>query len=102
MIREAYEETGLIVEPERIIGVYGGEAHRYTYGNGHQVEYLTIVFGCRVKDGELNPDNEEMMDLEYFSEHQLPPLSNNNFPKSIFSSNHEERSHFERGLLGSD
>lgn len=38
MVREAFEETGLDIEPERIIGVYGGEEQRFTYGNGHQVD----------------------------------------------------------------
>lgn len=95
MIREAFEETGLEIEPERIIGVYGGEENRFTYSNGHQVEYLTIVFECKIKEEKLNPDNEEMKDLKFFSEDQIPPIVNK-YPKHIFSSNQEERAHFER------
>ncbi|MGV2964836.1 NUDIX domain-containing protein [Paenibacillus sp. FSL L8-0435] len=95
MAREALEETGLVVEPEKIIGVYGGEARRFTYSNGHQVEYLTIVFECRIKSGQLTPDNEEMKDLQFFSEDQLPAMANQ-YPDYIFSSNQEERAHFEK------
>ncbi|KOY16805.1 NUDIX hydrolase [Paenibacillus xylanivorans] len=93
MVREAWEETGLVIEPERIIGVYGGEEQRFTYSNGHQVEYLTIVFECSIKSGQLTPDNEEMKDLQFFPEQGLPPIANK-YPDYIFSSNQEERAHF--------
>ncbi|URN93805.1 MAG: NUDIX domain-containing protein [Candidatus Pristimantibacillus lignocellulolyticus] len=95
MIREALEETGLDIEPIRIIGVYGGKEQRLTYKNGHQVEYVTIVFECTIKDGQLDPDNEEMKELKFFSEDQIPPIANT-FPDYIFSSKQEERAHFVR------
>ncbi|USB33385.1 NUDIX domain-containing protein [Paenibacillus sp. YPG26] len=95
MIREAWEETGLRIEPERIIGVYGGEERRFTYRNGHQVEYLTIVFDCKIMEGRLNPNNEEMKDLKFFFEDQIPYISNK-YPKNIFSSEQGDRAHFER------
>ncbi|GAA0385358.1 NUDIX domain-containing protein [Paenibacillus motobuensis] len=96
MVREAEEETGLVIEPSRIIGVYGGEDHRFIYNNGHQVEYLTIVFECMILGGQLTSDNEEMLELQFFSEHKLPPIANN-YPEYIFSSKQEERAHFEWG-----
>ncbi|WMT39625.1 NUDIX domain-containing protein [Paenibacillus sp. D2_2] len=95
MAREVEEETGLVVEPRRIIGVYGGEEHRFIYSNGHQVEYITIVFECMITGGQLIPDNEEMKELHYFSEYKLPPIANN-YPEYIFSSSQVERAHFER------
>ncbi|MFD2115205.1 NUDIX domain-containing protein [Paenibacillus yanchengensis] len=94
IIREVQEETGLIILPERIIGVYGGEGGRFTYSNGHQVEYLSIVFDCKIIGGELNPDNEEMKELKYFSEFQIPSITNN-YPKYIFNSHQQERADFE-------
>ncbi|WP_019636485.1 NUDIX domain-containing protein [Paenibacillus fonticola] len=93
MVREAFEETGLDVEPDRIIGVYGGEERRFTYDNGHQVEYLTIVFDCKIRGGQLNPFNEEMKDLKFFPEDQIPPIANK-YPDYIFSSDQGERAHF--------
>ncbi|AZS16559.1 NUDIX domain-containing protein [Paenibacillus lutimineralis] len=98
MVREAEEETGLVIEPQRIIGVYGGKDRRFIYNNGHQVEYLTIVFECMIKGGQLIADNEEMHELQFFSEDNLPPIANN-YPEYIFSSNQEVGAHFERGNI---
>ncbi|GAB1157078.1 NUDIX hydrolase [Paenibacillus illinoisensis] len=95
MVREALEETGLVIEPEKIIGVYGGEGQRFTYHNGHQVEYLTIVFECKIQSGLLTSNNEEMKDLQFFREHERPPLANH-YPDYIFSSTQEEQAHFDR------
>ena len=47
-VREAFEETGLLVEPTRIIGVYGGPQFRLTYPNGDVVSYVGIAFAARV------------------------------------------------------
>lgn len=95
MIREVYEETGLAVEVQRIIGVYGGERQRFTYSNGHQVEYLTIVFECKMIQGQLKQDNEEMKELRYFAEDSIPPIAND-YPDYIFSSKQAEKADFDR------
>jgi len=94
MIREAKEETGLDIKPERIIGVYGGKEHRYTYGNGHQVEYLTIVFECSVVSGALDQGNDEFAELAFFPENQRPPTALK-YPEPIFIKGNGERAHFE-------
>lgn len=95
MIREALEETGLVIEPVKIIGVYGGQQQRFTYSNGHQVEYLTIVFECQIKSGQLNHINEEMADLKFFCEQAIPPIANK-YPSYIFSSEQQEQADFEK------
>ena len=95
MIREAREETGLDIEPLRIIGVYGGEEQRFTYSNGHEVEYLTIVFECEILGGSLVQDNEEMKDFKFFPEDKVPPTANK-YPDYIFSSVQQKKAHFIR------
>ena len=95
MIREALEETGLVIEPVKIIGVYGGQQQRFTYSNGHQVEYLTIVFECQIESGQLKHDNEEMAELKFFSEQAIPPIANK-YPSYIFSSEQQEQADFEK------
>jgi len=46
VIREVREETGLIVAPQKVLGVFGGDQFRYVYPNGDSVEYTIILFRC--------------------------------------------------------
>jgi ADP-ribose pyrophosphatase YjhB (NUDIX family) len=73
-IREMREETGLLVEPVRIIGVYGGPEYRFVYPNGDIASYVATVFECKVVSGEMAPDYEESLDVRYFSEAELDSI----------------------------
>ena len=66
--REAWEETGLLVRPERLLGAYGGPECLVRYPNGDEVQYVIIAFGCVVTGGSLRPDLEETIDVRYWSE----------------------------------
>jgi ADP-ribose pyrophosphatase YjhB (NUDIX family) len=70
-VREMREETGLLVEPVRIIGVYGGPEYRVVYPNGDIESYVATVFECKVVSGAMTPDYEESLDVRYFSEAEL-------------------------------
>ncbi|MBI3948125.1 MAG: NUDIX domain-containing protein [Armatimonadetes bacterium] len=74
VVREVWEETGLHVVPERILGVFGGEDFRFTYPNGDQLESVVVLFECRVVGGDLHPRDGEMVGLRYFPADELPPL----------------------------
>ena len=73
-VREMREETGLLVEPVRIIGVYGGPQYRVVYPNGDVASYVATVFECKVVSGEMAPDHEESLDVRYFSEAELDSM----------------------------
>jgi len=73
-IREMREETGLRVEPVRIIGVYGGKEFRVVYQNGDVASYVTIVFECKIISGKVTPDFEEVLDVRYFSEAEVASM----------------------------
>lgn len=75
VVREVYEETGLIVRPVALLGVFGGEAYRLTYPDGNEVEYVATVFGCEVVSGELEAIDGESLDLRYFPSGERPPLA---------------------------
>src|SRR5687768_2625984 len=55
-VREMWEETGLLVELVRIVGVYGGSYFQVTYSNGDQVTYIATVFEGRIVQGSIRPD----------------------------------------------
>jgi mutator protein MutT len=83
VVREVREETGLIVEPVAVAGVFGGTDFRLTYGNGDIVEYTVTVFECRVVGGELGGLDGETAELHFISPAERPPL-HSPFPDALF------------------
>lgn len=73
--REVLEETGQAVVASEIIGVFGGEEFRYTYPNGHQVEYTVILFRCTLGDEASHPIDAETVELRYFARSEMPALA---------------------------
>ena len=75
VIREVREETGLAVEVERVLGVFGGEGFGFAYPNGDQVEYTVIMFKCQ-QTGQFAEDlDEETIELAWFSRSDMPTLA---------------------------
>lgn len=72
--REVAEEAGLEVEPNRLVGVYSSPEFAVTYPNGDQTQYLVVFFECRVINGVARPDDDEMLEWQYFPLHALPEL----------------------------
>lgn len=75
VIREVIEETGILVDPTRILGVFGGREFRYTYPNGHQVEYVVTLFKCHVLNDSGTWTDPETEALRYFSKADMPSLA---------------------------
>jgi 8-oxo-dGTP pyrophosphatase MutT (NUDIX family) len=73
VVREVLEETGLLVEPIRVVGVYADPPVRYA--NGDVVLYTSIAFECRIVGGHLHLADDESLELAYFALDQLPELS---------------------------
>ncbi|HYQ40725.1 MAG TPA: NUDIX domain-containing protein [Polyangiaceae bacterium] len=84
IVREVREETGLIVEPTSVAGVFGGSAFRLRYDNGDVVEYTVIVFECRVIGGELAGLDGEAAELHFIDPSNRPPLPAD-FPDELFA-----------------
>jgi 8-oxo-dGTP pyrophosphatase MutT (NUDIX family) len=71
VVREAWEETGLIVDVTEVLGVYGGEDLVIHYANGDVASYVGTIFRGRVTGGELRPDGVEILDLKYYSRAEI-------------------------------
>lgn len=71
-IREAREETGLIVEPEEMLGVYE-RIIRDEQGKT-RYHYVLIDYLCRVVGGNLQAGSDAA-DVRWFKREELPPLN---------------------------
>ena len=71
-IREAKEETGLDVEVGDIIGIYTDSDIEYP--NGDKAHSICIVFELKVVGEELFCDQQETLELKYFSKDDKPIL----------------------------
>src|ERR1044071_7114555 len=60
--REVWEETGLLVEPTELRGVFGGAEYRVWYANGDEVGYMMAVYECRVTGGALKAGRDELVE----------------------------------------
>ncbi len=81
--REVREETGLVVRPTRIAGVFGGPSFRHRYANGDEVEWTVVVFECDVIGGALAPLDGEALELRFFAPENVPALQLA-YPRELF------------------
>jgi len=71
--REVREETGLEVEPIRLIGVYSDTEHHQvvTYPDGNVIHYVSVALECRITGGTLACGPESLA-LEWYDPERLP------------------------------
>lgn len=71
--RETLEETGLVVAPGRIVGVYSDPRLALRIGHGLRNQMVLIAVECRVIGGTLQR-SDETLDEGWFDPDDLPPL----------------------------
>jgi len=73
LVREVREETGLEVEPVRLVGIYSDPAYSHVvFPNGDEVYGVTAAFECRVLGGVARADGDESLEVAYFAPDDLP------------------------------
>lgn len=72
LIREVAEETGLQVEPVRLVGLYTDPAWTFTYPNGDRSQPVVACFEARITGGRLQADGVESLEVGFFPPDQLP------------------------------
>jgi 8-oxo-dGTP pyrophosphatase MutT (NUDIX family) len=90
LVREVWEETGLVVEPTALAGVFGGPEFRVRYANGDEVAYVMAVYECRATAGQLRPDGVETLETRWVAAHEvaaleLPPWARVVLPDALAS-----------------
>ena len=72
VVKEVYEETGIICEVERPIAIHDGLRRGFT-----TVPMYSLVFLCRAVGGELTPHPLECRAVGFFTPDNLPEGMNN-------------------------
>ena len=75
VVREVWEETGLLVVPMGVLGTFGGPEFVVRYSQGDEAQYVITAFECRVSGGQLQPDGEETIAVRYFTAGEAEGLS---------------------------
>jgi len=84
IVRECWEELGLIVEPTRLMGVFGGPRFRVNYANGDTCSYVVCMFEVRKISGEPKPDNLEISDVKYVTREEMAKLHMSDATREMF------------------
>jgi len=58
VVREVWEETGLLVAPTKILAVLGGPSFVVNYPNGDETQYVSTMFECEIRGGELRDSGD--------------------------------------------
>lgn len=83
VVREIWEETGLLVEPITYCGTFGGPDFRVLYSNGDQCAYVMSVFECLRLRGHLQADQVETLDARFFEPEELTNLDLSHWAKKL-------------------
>ncbi len=85
-VREMFEETGLFVRLEGVVGVYGGPEFTTAYANGDRVSFLIVVFRGTRLSGTPRPDFEETLEVGYFARSELAALDTQPWVREVVES----------------
>ncbi|MCX6044066.1 MAG: NUDIX domain-containing protein [Chloroflexi bacterium] len=72
IVREAWEETGVLIEPTRVIAIFGGAAFSHSFPGGDQIVNYGVVFAGRFVSGQPTPDGIESTAVDLFPLTALP------------------------------
>ena len=100
-VREMWEETGLLIDLVRILGVYGGPEFEVTYTNCDRVTYLMTVFEGRVTAGQIDiQDVEEIKAARYFSQAEAKLLTRPAWLPVVLADVYQNRevTHFKKAV----
>lgn len=76
--KEVFEETGLVIEPMRLLGIMDKSKHNHPPAP-HYVYKIFIL--CKIKGGNFK-HSFDILDKGFFPIHKLPPLSEERILKS--------------------
>lgn len=93
LVREIFEETAVVAEAERVVSV--GAVGPFTYPNGDVCEFLDVVFRCRYVSGTARVNDDESLNVGWFSLDDLPDLMPGHLTSITRALAPAEAAHFE-------
>lgn len=73
-IRECEEETGYIVQLDSLLGVWSSLSYEFVHYPWKDNEFVHVLFRAHIVGGSIKTSDESSA-VEWFGEHELPPLS---------------------------
>ncbi|MCP3032481.1 NUDIX hydrolase [Halobacillus sp. A1] len=70
--REVKEETGLVIGGLKLIDVFSGPEFYFKVSNGDELYSVTAVYVTNEVKGNLEVDENESLDIQYFNLNDLP------------------------------
>lgn len=71
-IREAFEETNLIIKDLTLFNIFSGEMYYYKYPNGDEVFNVVAIYYTDDYEGNLKADETESKEVDFFPLNKLP------------------------------
>lgn len=74
-VREVFEETGLRIKNPTAFGFASNPEHEvWTYPNGDQCHYFTLLYAAKEFYGPLVQSSDENIEIGWFARGQMPDL----------------------------
>lgn len=83
-VRETWEETGVLIELQHVVGVFAGEHFSVVYQNGDRLAVVQTVFSARVSAGVPRPDGLETSAARFIHPNDIPKLPLAQYARVIF------------------
>jgi 8-oxo-dGTP diphosphatase len=75
VVREVWEETGILVAPRAVTGVLGGPSCRVAYANGDIVQYVITLWHCEPQAAVRSGFDDETDAIGYFTYEEATRLA---------------------------
>ena len=72
-VREVFEETGLVVEVKRLVGVYTSPDWLFVYADGNRIQPVALFFEVMPLKGELCV-TEETNEVGYYTQKEMKKM----------------------------
>ena len=78
-VREVREETGLHIQPQRIMAVYSSPRLNHTYPNGDKIKNTGVMFRAKLLGGDVRLDPNEVREMAWVLPEEVVGMVNGRY-----------------------